>query len=142
MKRRIVPLLFMGVLFMGCPPLPHHYVPLYKIEYRSIGRGDSEYIFLEKSSLKYVEYRQDTVVKHLKNKHYKTLHFLLKDIHLDSLSVLEVPSKKYQFDGALATTFAITDTKPEVYKTSIFDHDNPPKEIKGIIEYIKSIAKK
>jgi heat shock protein HslJ len=142
MKRRIVPLVFFCLLLMGCPPLPHHYVPLYKIEYKSFGRNGSEYILLEKSTLKYMENRQDTITKRLKNKHYRALHNYLKEINLDSLPLLEVPSKKHQFDGALATTLIITDAKPEVYKTSTFDNDNPPKEIKGIIEYIKSISKK
>lgn len=142
MKRRIVPLLFLSLLLTGCPPLPHHYVPLYKIEYQSIGRGGSEYISLEKSTLKYVENRQDTLTKRLKNKHYRALHNFLKEINLDSLSLLEVPSKKHQFDGALATTLIITDPKPETHKTPTFDHDNPPQEIKGIIDYIKSLSKK
>lgn len=127
---------------MGCPPLPHHYVPLYKIEYKSIGRGGSEYILLEKRTLKYVQNRQDTVIKRLKNKHYKVLHSFLKDINLDSLSLLEVPSRKHQFDGALATTLIITDPQPIVHTSPTFDDDNPPNKIRGIIEYIKSISKK
>ena len=142
MKRRIIPVFLFCMLLMGCPPLPHHYVPMYKIEYKSFGRSGSEYILLEKSTLKYVENRQDTIMKRLKRKHYKALHEYFKEINLNSLRTLEVPSKKHQFDGALATTLTITDPKPEVYRTPTFDDDNPPKKIKGIIAYIKSISKK
>lgn len=143
MKRLIVPLLLFFCLFlMACPPLAHHYVDAYKIEYSSTGRGGSEYILLKNRALKYVENNQDTIVKPLKKKHFKKLHEYLKNIDLESLSSLKAPSQKYLFDGAQLTTFAITDANPKEHKTLPFDHNNPPEEIKDIILYIKELSKK
>jgi len=142
MKRHIIPLFFFCLLLTGCPPLPHHYVPLYKIEYKSYGRGGSEYILLEKGTVKYVQNNQDTIARQLRNKHFRMLHAYLQGINLESLSLIEVPSKKHQYDGALATNLIISDVRPFVYTSPTFDDDNPPKEIKGIVEYIRDLAKK
>lgn len=142
MKRPVVYLLFCCLLFWACPPLPHHYVYLYKIEYKSVGRSGSEYIAIEKRTLTYVENGQDTIVKGLKNKHQKALHYYLKSTRLDSLGLLEVPSKKFQYDGAKATTLTITDLSPKEHTSVTFDHDNPPEEIKSFVAYIRKLANK
>ena len=135
-------MLFCCLFLTACPPIPHRSAYLYKIEYNAVGRGGSEYFLLEKGKLKYVENRQDTIAKNLKEKHYKEIYSFLKDINPDSLKIITIPSKKYQFDGALATTLKIFLPEQEGFSSPTFDHDNPPFELKGLINYIKSIAVK
>lgn len=60
-------------------------------------------------------------------------------INLDKLETLEVPSKKHQFDGALAANLKITVDGKE-YQTVTFDHGNPPAEIKALVEKIIAIS--
>jgi len=127
---------------MACPPLPHHSVYGYKIEYTSTGRAGSEYILLKDGKIKYVESNQDTVSNTLRKRDYKTLYSFLKNLNLDSLETMKAPSKKYLYDGALATTLIITDLSLEPHKTPTFDHDNPPEMIKELIAYIQKISKK
>ena len=142
MKRLIIPFAFLCFLFMACPPLPHHYMYGYEIEYVSIGRADSEYILLKEGTIKYVQNNQDTLSNSLRKRDYKALYNFLNGFKLDSLEVIQVPSKKYLYDGALATTLTVTDLNPKQYKSPTFDHDNPPEKIKGFIEYIKKISKR
>lgn len=140
MKRHSALVLLICFFLWACPPLPHHYVYLYKIEYNSVGRSGSSSISIEKRTLTYVENNHDTIVKVLRNKHQKALHEYLKSTRLDSLSLLEAPSKKFLYDGARATTFTITDLSPKKHTSVTFDHDNPPEEIKAFVAYITQLA--
>ena len=142
MKRFLLFVVSCCFFLMACPPLPHHYTYQYKIEYNAIGRSGSEYILLENNALKYVQNREDTISKSLKSRNYKRIYHFLKGINLDSLETLVAPSKKHEFDGALATTLTISDPSKRKYITSTFDDGNPPIEIKGLVNYIKDIAKK
>lgn len=142
MKRLFIPLIFLCFLLMACPPLPHHYVYGYEIEYKSTGRAGSEYILLKEGTIKYVESNQDTISNSLRKRDYKALYHFLENINLDSLETMEAPSKKHLYDGALATTLTITDLNLKQHRTPTFDHDNPSERIKGLIEYIKKISKK
>jgi hypothetical protein len=60
-------------------------------------------------------------------------------INLDNLETLEVPSKKHQFDGAMAATLTIT-ANGKTYTTPTFDHGNPPAEVKPLVDKIIEIS--
>lgn len=52
---------------------------------------------------------------------------------------LDAPSKKHQFDGALAANLTIK--SGEVTQTSVtFDHGNPPAQIKPLVDKIIQLA--
>jgi hypothetical protein len=127
---------------MACPPLPHHVMSQFKVEYSSIGKGGSEYIQIEKRKLTYIKNQQDTITRKLRKRHYPELYSLFSKIPLDSLEHLSVPSKRHQFDGANATTLTITDINSKQYRSPTFDDDNPPEELKELIEYMKELTKK
>lgn len=60
-------------------------------------------------------------------------------IDLDKLETLEAPTKKHQFDGALAAMLKIT-IDGKAYQTVTFDHGNPPAEIKPLVEKIIQLS--
>jgi len=60
-------------------------------------------------------------------------------VNLAGLETLEAPSKKHQFDGALAANLKITVDGKE-YQTVTFDHGNPPTEIKALVEKIIALS--
>ncbi len=63
----------------------------------------------------------------------------LETITLNSLPDLSPPSKHFQIDGdAMATLTDYIDG--ETYKTPIFDHGNPPKEISKLVNLLLSFA--
>ena len=60
-------------------------------------------------------------------------------LNLDKFETVEVPSKKHQFDGAMAANFKIT-VDGKTYQTPTFDHGNPPAEIKALVEKIIELS--
>ncbi|MGQ2983721.1 hypothetical protein [Flavobacterium sp.] len=59
-------------------------------------------------------------------------------ISLEKMEIFEVPSKKHQFDGALAATLKVIVDGKE-YQTATFDHGNPPAEIKDLVNDITGL---
>lgn len=59
--------------------------------------------------------------------------------NLDGLKDIEVPSKKHQYDGALAATLTIRAGKT-YYATPTFDHGTPPAEVKGLVNEMIKLA--
>lgn len=143
MKRHFIFLVLCCVFLTACPPLPRNVMSLFKIEYSSVGKGGSEYILIENKELVYIKNRQDTIKRKLRKKHYPELYSLFLKTPLDSLAYVQVPSKKHEYDGALATTFTITDIhSKQEYVSPTFDHDNPPEKLKKLIAYMKELATK
>ncbi len=70
----------------------------------------------------------------------KQLIDLIKKIDLQNISNLKAPSNKRAFDGALHATLSIK-TESNNYISSQFDDDNPPKELKVLIDQIKTYCK-
>ena len=67
----------------------------------------------------------------------KQLIDLIKKIDLQNISNLKAPSNKRAFDGALHATLSIK-TESNNYISSQFDDDNPPKELKVLIDIMKT----
>ena len=59
--------------------------------------------------------------------------------NVQNLNTIEVPSKKHQFDGALAATLTIK-SGDTAYTTPTFDHGNPPAEVKVLVDKIIELA--
>ena len=70
---------------------------------------------------------------------WNALTEFLKEINLEELSVLEAPSKDFQFDGAAITRLKVI-SNGKTYETPPFDHGNPPKEIEALVKEILSIS--
>lgn len=62
-------------------------------------------------------------------------------IELESLATLKAPTEKRFYDGAAIGNLKIS-YKDKEYKTTSFDHGNPPEHIKKIVTKINSFAKK
>lgn len=140
--KKVFPLLIICcLLLMACPPLPHHRVYFEKIEYSAQSRGASEYIMLYKGDIKYVQNHQDTITKSMRTKDAKRLLKILDKVP-QNLESLKVPSKKHQFDGALAGVLSITMADDTKTTSPTFDDNNPPEEIKELIDYIKNLVTK
>ena len=63
---------------------------------------------------------------------WEQLEGLVAAINLARINTLEVPSKKFQFDGDLATTLNVN-VNDTVYTSSTFDKKNPPEEIAELV---------
>ncbi len=134
MKKTLILLSFCSLFLFACPP-PQEMTAFQKIEYKAVTRGSSQQIILEKGTYTYFKNNKETFKKELSKKHYKDLFKLLKDIDLETIDKIEMPSNKHRYDGALFTTIEIQ-SKGSTYTSLGFDHDNPPKELKKLAEYL------
>lgn len=107
-------------------------------EYRAYTRGSSlNYVVNKDSVIHKEEMRGETTT--YKNKtqaeDWDELVAAIEKIDLEKLEAIEVPSKKHQFDGALAAMLRVTIDGKE-YHSATFDHGNPPAEIKELVNNI------
>lgn len=58
---------------------------------------------------------------------------------LSGLQYLEAPSKKHQYDGALAATLTVM-VGDQLFRTPSFDHGNPPTQIKVLVDELVRLA--
>jgi hypothetical protein len=78
-------------------------------------------------------------IKPSAEKQWKLLLEMVKKINLETISNLEAPSAKRLYDGAAIGNLTIT-FNGKRYKSSSFDHGNPPDEIAEIVKEILSIS--
>ncbi len=111
-----------------------------QLTYHAISRGYFEKITISKDE---ISISKDRDYKKIASYSYpesdwQELMALLDEIDIRNLENIEVPSKKFQFDGAAITTFKVNTGKDE-YTTPGFDNDNPPKAIEVIVNKLLSI---
>ena len=115
-----------------------------KYEYRAYTRGSNIAILIDNKSISAASSNPtevNTAIPFAINeKDWNTLLEETGKVKLAGFETLAVPSKKHQFDGALAATLKITVDGKE-YQTQTFDHGNPPVEIKPLVEKIIEVSK-
>ena len=63
---------------------------------------------------------------------------LVGRIDLSKINDLEVPSKRYRFDGAMLAVIEVQ-IGQKVYVSVPFDHDNPPSQLKPLADHLSSM---
>ncbi|MGS2725850.1 hypothetical protein ACU8DI_04525 [Psychroserpens sp. BH13MA-6] len=111
-----------------------------KITYQAATRGFFLKIWVEGDTLSYTnDYNLQDVKTHKISEEQRTaLNEKTSQFDMTKLSELKSPSESHQFDGAAIATFEAT-KGDETYKTNAFDHQNPPKEIKALVEKLLSM---
>ncbi len=110
------------------------------ITYLAVSRGLYLSVTVANDSISFTNNSQvkSEAVSIIPQSEKEVLISLIDNINEKSLPHLEAPSKMHQFDGAAIATLELTTTK-NVYKTVAFDHGNPPRPIKAIVEKMLSI---
>ena len=83
------------------------------------------------------EFEDETSVK-LKNLTEKPV-LLVQEERLSEIENLEAPTEKRFTDGALSASFTIK-KDDVVYTSSDFDHQNPPKELKELYQFLEEFS--
>jgi len=112
-------------------------------EYKASTRGTLMEISITQKEIAATKGRpgEDTAapLKVTPEKGWNTLLEETAKLNLNGLETLAVPSKKHQFDGALAASLKIM-ADGKTYTTPTFDHGNPPAEIKALVEKIIELS--
>ena len=130
-------LLICFTFMVGCSSVQQK-ASFQKIQYKAITRGYSTDILLQDNTLKYFKNAKEKGALSLTKKIKDSLNNLLKKIKLKTTKDLKAPSNKYQYDGAMYTTLEIV-WNGETFISNGFDHDNPPKELVPLIDYLLTL---
>ncbi|MFV0540840.1 MAG: hypothetical protein ACK5MZ_06340 [Aestuariibaculum sp.] len=109
------------------------------IEYSAVSRRVQQNIKINNKTISVKNGQNKDVLKTNKT-NWNSLVATLQEIDIKAISYLKAPSEKRFFDGAAIANLTIT-YQDSVYKTSSFDHGNPPQEIAGLVKEILSISK-
>lgn len=108
------------------------------VSYKAASRGFFLDITVKGDSLSIITTnRGEPKISKLTSAQVQEIYDVVSTIDFSSLSKIEPPSKKHQFDGASPASFHI-EANGEYYQTQAFDHGNPPKELKSIIDTLLS----
>lgn len=114
-----------------------------EFEYTAMTRGSSKKIKANQQGLTFADGRdaQPQTVAISTADWNNLVDYYEKNIakKVSGLQDLEAPSKKHQYDGALAATLTVT-VGDQQYRTPAFDHGNPPTQIKGLVDEMLRLA--
>lgn len=116
--------------------------PSYIIEYSAITRGFYYMLKLNKDSISVQKaHGKDSRLKKISFEDYQSISSKIKALNLNELSQLKAPSTAHQYDGAAIGSLKIT-FEGKTYQTPSFDHGNPPKTIKTLVDELLSLSEK
>jgi hypothetical protein len=122
---------------MGCPPKASVF-PIKEITYEAMTRGRSEMVHIKSDILTYKTHTDSKEIS-LSGKQLNALYEVLKPIKYKEASTLKAPSDRRFYDGALAATITFV-TEEGSFQSAAFDDDNPPKELKELVDLLKKLS--
>lgn len=114
---------------------------LQSFEYEAMTRGAFKKVIVTQDTIITIKDRdmKDVVKTPISKADWESLVKALDKVELESLETMDPPSKKHQFDGALAAYLAVIKSEKS-YRSSTFDHGNPPVAIQPLVDKILSIS--
>ena len=125
------------LLFTGCHS--QQKMDTITINYEAVTRGSSIKLVANSELITYKDFEIERELKPSSNE-WEALIQLLNEINLSTIEDLTSPSSDSAVDAALQATLSITKNNT-MHASQTFDHGNPPKELKPIIEKLFSILK-
>ena len=107
------------------------------IDYSAVTRGTMIEV---KITSKEIRYKKNEMVKviSLTSQQRKELENLIEKITLEKLNTLVSFTSDSHSDRALQASLKVTKNE-KVYTSQIFDHGNPPKELKSLLSWVFKI---
>lgn len=111
------------------------------IEYQAMTRGSNREVVLTKDVL---EVRDVTGTSEVSStiitvEQWNDILKELEKVEVAKMPELKAPTNKRFYDGALIGTLTVR-TKDTIYRSSSFDHGNPPSEIANLVNKIVSMS--
>ncbi len=109
-----------------------------KIILKALTRGNFENISIINNKYTYKSPSSSkSYILNTKNK--QDLNAIISKINLETITTLKAPSEKRLYDGAMNTHILIKLDQKE-YTSANFDHDNPPKTLKDLVDLLRNLA--
>ena len=116
-------------------PVPLKVTNFEQIEYSAISRGKSERVIVQKDRYSYFLNDKKVLQTLLTKTNLNVLATILAGLDVAAIEDLQAPSNRHQFDGAMVTSLAIK-SEGKTHRSATFDDDNPPEELKELINYL------
>jgi hypothetical protein len=113
-----------------------------KMEYKAYTRGSNKEVVITRDKVEVKELRLGKNIEAtypLSKDNWNKLVTMAQKVKLDKMEALEAPTKKHQFDGAMAATLKVI-TDDTSYQSVTFDDGNPPTALKALVDEIVGIS--
>jgi len=144
--KKLAILLFATILTVGCASKKttaamQKNTDLVSFEYEAMTRGNFKKVIVTQDSIITIKDRdmRDVVKNTISKTDWESMVKALDKVNLESIETLEPPSKKHQYDGALAAYLLVTKTENS-YRSSTFDHGAPPVALKPLVDKIIEVS--
>ena len=144
--KKLAILLFATILTVGCASKKttaamQKNIDLVSFEYEAMTRGNFKKVIVTQDSIITIKDRdmRDVVKNTISKTDWESMVKALDKVNLESIETLEPPSKKHQYDGALAAYLLVTKTENS-YRSSTFDHGAPPVALKPLVDKIIEVS--
>lgn len=108
------------------------------MNYSAVTLGASDQITLDKTKVRRVVNGKKVTLKRVSPTNLVMLYKLIGEIDLVNIHLLDAPTTRYRFDGAMLTTIEVQ-MGADVFRSVSFDHDNPPYQLKPLVDYLVSL---
>lgn len=144
--KKIAILLLVTILAAGCASKKttaalQKNADLVSFEYEAMTRGNFKKVIVTQDSIITIKDRdmRDVVKNTISKTDWQSMVKALDNVNLEGIETLEPPSKKHQYDGALAAYLLVT-KKETSYRSSTFDHGAPPAALKPLVDKIIEVS--
>lgn len=139
--KRLTLLVLMIVTIAGCASSMLKQSEDITIEYQAITRGARRDVTIKQDSIRTLDIRgaKTSVIATISREEWKSVVQELDKINLKEIADLKAPSEKRFYDGALIATLSVK-LKDTTYRSSSFDHGNPPAEIAVLVNKIVAMS--
>jgi|TARA_R100000789_G_C2958843_1_gene137289 hypothetical protein len=124
-------------IFWSCASQENKVTSEMTITYKAQTRGSIYTIKVEGDDLKFKNQNEEKKLT-LSKKQLLKLQKEVSEIELNDIENLQAPSEKRYTDGAMFASFTIQ-LAETVYRSSEFDHNNPPKDLRNLYTYMLSL---
>jgi len=111
------------------------------IEYTAMTRGSNREVILNHNEIskRIIAGPGEGIVSTVSTEQWNEIIKALEKIELTKIAQLQAPTNKRFHDGALIANLTIK-TKDSTYRSSSFDHGNPPAEIAALVNKIIAMS--
>ena len=109
------------------------------LTYSAVSMTSSDEVLVAGRLFKRVINNRRSAERQLKTAELLLISRLVEDLDLTLINDLDVPSKRHRFDGAMLALVKVQ-IGEKIYESVPFDHNNPPEQLRPLVDYLISIS--
>lgn len=141
MKKLTSLLLLAVIIATGCASTMLKQSDDITIEYQAMTRGSNREVILKKDAMEVRDVAGSSTLSKatITVEQWNDIIKELDKVELNKIAELKAPTNKRFYDGAMIATLTVK-TKDTTYRSSSFDHGNPPAEIAEVVNKVVAMS--